>query len=90
MKNGNLLLGLGVVIFSISQLQTIQNAYAMGPHISMGSNPIVNINGTITMTSITTTTIWSNTTQYDFIVTTFLQNQSGCYLTVDGQTSGLA
>jgi len=87
-----IIFALAALIFAVSQLiDSLQPAHALSSHnISSGSNPIVNINGELVMNSITTTPIWTNNTQDDFIVTTYIQDSTGCYLTVSGQTTGLA
>ena len=87
-----IIFALAALIFAVSQLiHSLQPAHALSSHnISSGTNPIVNINGELVMNSITTTPIWTNNTQDDFIVTTYIQDSTGCYLTVSGQTTGLA
>ena len=72
-------------------LRSLQPAYALnGPTTSLGTNPVENINGAIVMNSIGSTTIWTNNSSSDFIVTTILMNTGACYPTVDGSQEGLA
>ena len=90
MTNWKNLFGIAAILFAIGFLfRSVQPAYAIqGPNVSLGTNPIENISGEIVMNSITTTTIWTNNSDHDFIVTTVLMNSGGCYLTVDGKQDG--
>ena len=45
------------------------NAFPQGPNVSMGSNPIESIHGTITTSNTGNNTIYTNTSGLDFIVT---------------------
>ena len=71
-------------------INSIQSSFAFsGPSVQTAANPVFNLNGKLYMNSVTTTTIWTNTTQNDLIITTILQNEASCRFTVDGNTDGL-
>ena len=71
-------------------ISSIRSSFAFsGPSVQSTSNPVFNLSGKLYMNTITTTTIWTNTTQSDLIVTTILQNEASCRFTVDGNTEGL-
>ena len=80
-----ILFGAGFFVRSFSPAHAFQS-----PVVQLGANPIENIQGVAIMSGNSTSTIWTNNTSDDFIVTTVLFHTNYCKLTVDGNTDGLA
>ena len=80
------LLALSVLIATITIcLKSIQPVQAQqGPNVSLGSNPIKNFYGYMTVPSNQHTSLYSNTSGQDFIVTTAYVNHRYCTIAVDG------
>jgi len=80
------ILAISVLIGTITiSLHSFQEVYAQnGPLISLGSNPITNIYGEISVGSNQASSIFSNTSGQDFIVTTAYVHHRYCTIAVDG------
>ena len=68
-----------VCFHSIQPVQAQQ-----GPHVSLGNNPVKNLYGHIVAAPNQYTSLFSNTSGQDFIVTTAYMNHKYCTIAVDG------
>lgn len=88
MKDYRQLFGIAAIIMACGFLvRSFQPAHAVnGPTVSMGSNPIDNIYGAETIGGYNSSTVFTNNTNHDFIITQFRSISSSCALEIDGAT----